>query len=204
MSIQARKEREKLEMRTLILKAAKDLFLVDGFEKTSIRNIAEKIEYSPGTIYQYFDDKDDIFLTIHIQAFDRLMALFNKVSDIANPFERLREIGKIYVEFALGNPEMYDLMFSMRAPMASLQAKKEEWGCGFEAFDFLKQTLQECIEQGLIRFQNTELATISIWAHVHGLVSLYIHERFQMLPPEQVSTIIHTCMDNMMELIKKE
>lgn len=202
MSIQARKEREKLEMRSLILHAAKELFLADGYDKTSIRNIAEKIEYSPGTIYQYFDDKDDIFLTIHIQAFDYLMSLFAEVSVITNPFERLREIGRIYVEFALQNPELYDLMFSMRAPMASLQAKKEKWGSGFEAFDFLKHTLQECINQGLLRYKDVELATISTWAHVHGLVSLFIHERYQMLPPEQVGGIIHTCMDNMMELMK--
>ena len=44
-------------MKTKILEAAKKLFLDHGFEKTSIRNIAEEIEYSPGTIYLYFKDK---------------------------------------------------------------------------------------------------------------------------------------------------
>ena len=54
MGVADRKEREKEEMKTKILEAAKKLFLDHGFEKTSIRNIAEEIEYSPGTIYLYF------------------------------------------------------------------------------------------------------------------------------------------------------
>ena len=43
-------------MKRKILEAAKALFLDQGFEKTSIRNIADAIEYSPSTIYLYFKD----------------------------------------------------------------------------------------------------------------------------------------------------
>ena len=52
-------------MRSLILDAARSIFLEKGFEQASIRNIAEKIEYSPGTIYLYFRDKDEIFHALH-------------------------------------------------------------------------------------------------------------------------------------------
>ena len=62
MTITTRKERQKEELKGKILQAAKELFMEKGFEDTSIRNIAEKIEYSPTTIYLYFKDKDDIFL----------------------------------------------------------------------------------------------------------------------------------------------
>ncbi|WP_373399972.1 TetR family transcriptional regulator [Algoriphagus halophilus] len=49
MGINDRKEREKEELRALILSSARSLFLEKGVEKTSIRNIADKIEYSPGS-----------------------------------------------------------------------------------------------------------------------------------------------------------
>jgi AcrR family transcriptional regulator len=65
MTIANRKERQKEELRGKILEAAKALFIERGFEETSIRNIAEKIEYSPTTIYLYFKDKDDIFYSLH-------------------------------------------------------------------------------------------------------------------------------------------
>ena len=51
MGITDRKEREKQELKELILKEAKAVFLEEGYEKTSIRKIADRIEYSPTTIY---------------------------------------------------------------------------------------------------------------------------------------------------------
>lgn len=73
MTIAARKQREKEEMRALILDAARKIFLEKGYEHTSIRNIAEKIEYSPGTIYLYFKEKDEIFHALHEEGFRRLL-----------------------------------------------------------------------------------------------------------------------------------
>ena len=69
MAIKERKEREKQDMRNLIIESATQLFLKQGYDKTSIRSIAEDIEYSPATIYLYFKDKDEIFYVIHENAF---------------------------------------------------------------------------------------------------------------------------------------
>jgi AcrR family transcriptional regulator len=62
MGIKERKELEKQKMRKLILDNAMKLFLEKGFENITIRHIAEKIEYSPATIYLYFKDKDEIMV----------------------------------------------------------------------------------------------------------------------------------------------
>ncbi|MBL8015852.1 MAG: helix-turn-helix transcriptional regulator, partial [Ignavibacteria bacterium] len=64
MGTEDRKEREKLEMRQLIVKTAMQLFIEKGMENVSIRAIAEKIEYSPGSIYSYFKDKGEIIHAI--------------------------------------------------------------------------------------------------------------------------------------------
>ena len=61
MGILERKERDREDMRRLILGAARQLFLEQGYEKTSIRNIADVIEYSPATIYLYYKDKNELF-----------------------------------------------------------------------------------------------------------------------------------------------
>ncbi|MCU0448183.1 MAG: TetR/AcrR family transcriptional regulator, partial [Microscillaceae bacterium] len=159
MAIKERKEREKQEMRERILEVAKQMFLKDGYDKTSIRNIADKIEYSPGTIYQYFEDKDEIFFIIHQQGFDQLFAMMAQVNEIPNPLERLKTLGKVYMQFAIENPELYDLMFIMRAPMNNLLEKKKEWERGFASFDFLESIVKECIEQKMIRFTETKIAT---------------------------------------------
>ncbi|MBI5233035.1 MAG: helix-turn-helix transcriptional regulator [Deltaproteobacteria bacterium] len=60
MGISERREKEKKEMRGLILETAMELFLDEGFENVSLRRRADKIEYSPATIYLYYKDKDEI------------------------------------------------------------------------------------------------------------------------------------------------
>jgi len=82
MSIIERKKREKEEMRRTILDAAKEIFLEKGFRSASIRNIAEKIEYSPGTIYLYFDDKDAIFHALHEDGFQRMLAMMQPLQHV--------------------------------------------------------------------------------------------------------------------------
>ena len=77
MGVSERRIRERLDSRQSILAAARELFLLKGFEATTIRNIAEKIEYSPSTIYQHFKDKNEIFYTIHSEAFAELVRYLN-------------------------------------------------------------------------------------------------------------------------------
>ncbi|MEX0893041.1 MAG: helix-turn-helix domain-containing protein, partial [Gemmatimonadota bacterium] len=58
MGIAERREREREQVRTLIVEAARDILSAEGLEALSMRAIAERIEYSPATIYLYFKDKD--------------------------------------------------------------------------------------------------------------------------------------------------
>ncbi len=85
MTIAKRKERQKEELRGKILEAAKALFIERGFEDTSIRNIAEKIEYSPTTIYLYFKDKDDIFYALHQEGFVLLNQYLRALQNVHGP-----------------------------------------------------------------------------------------------------------------------
>ena len=57
MGVKDRQEREKLETRTKIMDAARALFNEKGYEGVSMRQIAQKIEYTPTTIYGHFQDK---------------------------------------------------------------------------------------------------------------------------------------------------
>ncbi|MCU0376473.1 MAG: TetR/AcrR family transcriptional regulator [Chitinophagaceae bacterium] len=69
MGTSERKAKEKEELKTLILRAAKKLFVEKGIEQTTIRNIANAIEYSVGTVYVYYKDKNDILHELHTQGF---------------------------------------------------------------------------------------------------------------------------------------
>ena len=59
MGILERKEKQREEIRKMILEASMQLFVKEGFENVSIRKIADLIEYSPTTLYIYFKDKNE-------------------------------------------------------------------------------------------------------------------------------------------------
>lgn len=171
MGIAERKKREKQEMRERIIEAATEVFAEDGYEKTSIRNIAERIEYSPGTIYLYFKDKNEVLFAVHKVGFDLLRQEMFPLQAIADPLERLRAIGEVYMRFSMEHPQHYNLMFVLMAPMEVLEAHKP-WHSGQEAFAFLENTVQECIDQGLIHATSAKDYAFFSWAFLHGLVML--------------------------------
>jgi AcrR family transcriptional regulator len=76
MSTIDRKAKEKEALKALILKGAKKLFVEKGIEHTTIRNIAEEINYSVGTVYVYFKDKNDILHDLHTIGFQELDSYF--------------------------------------------------------------------------------------------------------------------------------
>ncbi|MEO7176096.1 MAG: TetR/AcrR family transcriptional regulator [Saprospiraceae bacterium] len=178
MGINDRKDRDKEDLKKKILTAARELFLVKGFENTSIRNIAEKIEYSPTSIYLHFKDKDDLFHALHSEGFELLNAQFSTLHAVRDPFERLIAMGRIYMQFAVENPELYELMFIHTAPIDSLDMHKgEEWLEGKTSFEGLTMTIEGCIQAGYFKFPNTEVAAYMIWSFMHGMISLKICHR---------------------------
>ena len=175
MTVASRKQREKEEMRQLILDAARKLFLEKGFEQASIRNIAEQIEYSPGTIYLHFKEKGEIFHALHEEGFGILLNSMAPLQFVADPFERLKAMGRIYMEFAKVNKDYYDLMFIMDAPMN--KEEREKWAMGDSALEHLKNVLRDCQSTG--RFQSMDIEHLSflIWSTMHGMCALYCRDR---------------------------
>jgi len=189
MSAKERKERQKTEMREAILSSALKLFVDEGFESITMRKIADKIEYSVGTIYLYFKDKDDIFFELHNRGFSEFYKRQLSVQDIKDPAERLTAHGLAYIQFAIDNPEYYDLMFISRAP-ARIIKKNKDWECGIKTYDLLKQNILQVKEAGKFKDVDLEVAAFSLWSFVHGIASLYIRERIMLFPAESLKQII--------------
>ncbi|MEM6344245.1 MAG: TetR/AcrR family transcriptional regulator [Bacteroidota bacterium] len=181
--IQERREREKQEMHNKIVLAAREMFLQEGYEKVSIRKIAERIAYSPGTIYNYFDNKDELLDAVHEQGFEELYALLKATLSIKDPLERLQTMGQIYWKFAMENPDDYDLMFLVRSPMHA-EKNLDSWDCGYMTFGVLHQTVLDIQASGRMKDHDAHALTFLIWSSVHGMVSLVIRERLKMYPEE--------------------
>lgn len=204
MGINDRKEREKEELRTRILTAALEIYQEHGYEKTSIRAIADRIEYSPTTIYLYFKDKNDLLHAVHTEGFRLMADHFAPIANIQDPFERLLEMGKYYLQFAFGNPTLYDLMFVQTAPFEHLDQEDADWVQGQNSFKFLVDNVQACIDQGIMRKDNNaEVIAFTIWAAVHGIATLMmVRDCKKILSPELQPVIDVLAYEQLSALLK--
>lgn len=175
MGVQERRAREKKELRQEILDAAREMFVRDGFENVSMRKIAEKIEYSPTTIYLYFRDKADLLDCLCEETFTRLVKKQTTLDQtVADPLDRLRKGLRFYVEFGLKHPNDYKVTFMMTRPSMDEISGVRSHELGKRAFAHLRNTLAECAEKGLLEVPDIEAAAQAIWAAFHGLTSLLI------------------------------
>ena len=172
MGVAERKERHREELKKDILIAAKELFLENGFEDVSIRNIAEKIEYSPATIYLYYKDKNEIIHALHQDGFKLLIQHFEPLNTIPKAFERLKAMGHAYIQFALQHPDVYHLIFTMKEPLAHVQECELDWDEGDASFQLLMGTVKACQQEGYFKGLEPVGLSFMIWGTMHGLCTL--------------------------------
>jgi AcrR family transcriptional regulator len=174
MGPKERREREREEVRTRILDAARELFVNEGVESVTMRRIADRIEYSATAIYFHFRDKEALLEQLCECDFREFAHGFSLIAQVPDPVERLRLAGHAYVNFGLTHPSHYRLMFMMpKNTEGNLEAKgnPEE-----DAYAFLQTIVRDLIGQKKLRDDLTDVDLVSqmIWAGIHGVVSLEI------------------------------
>jgi AcrR family transcriptional regulator len=107
----ARQEREREAVSRSILDAARDLFVAEGYHNVSMRKIAERIEYSPASIYSYFPSKDDIFFALAEEGFRILFTPIAQTADDTDLVGAVRAAFWRVYEFSKSHPEHFALMF---------------------------------------------------------------------------------------------
>src|SRR5439155_23788113 len=152
MGIKERQERDREAVRRAILDAARDLFVSEGYNNVSMRKIAERIEYSPASIYSYFPSKDDIFFELAEEGFRLLSDPARAVrADLAAlaPLDRIRAMFWRLYEFSRDHPQYFALMFVDR-DVPRITREYERFAFVREMKARLAEQMQECIDAKVI------------------------------------------------------
>jgi AcrR family transcriptional regulator len=180
MGSEERRQRERDEVREKILDAARDLFLECGYDGVSMRKVAERIEYSPTTIYLHFADKEALFQELCAADFSKLAEEFQEAAQAADPIQRLRKCAQIYIQFAVDHPNHYRLMFMTPKPQhAGEEDLAHKGDPNRDSYALLFSLVTAAIEAGLFRpeYDDPQLIAQTLWAAVHGVASLEITHR---------------------------
>jgi AcrR family transcriptional regulator len=200
MGTSERRERHQASLRREILDAASQLFAEEGYHRVTMRRIAQRIEYSPTTLYLHFKDKNELLAAVCDETFSQLAATFERLGNASRaPLVYLREMLRTYVDFGLAHPAQYTVAFivpgvddgAAQGSSAAVFGVKS----GRRAFEILRRGVRACVESGDIRTANADLTAQALLAAAHGVTSLLI--TMPGVPPVAKSALADHTIDTL-------
>jgi AcrR family transcriptional regulator len=186
MGTKERRDRERQELRQAILIASRDIAAREGWQSVSMRKVAERIEYSPPTIYEHFTSKEALLIELMREGFRLLMERVRAGnSTSASPEVRIMAVALAYWEFAWDYPELYQVMHGLggvpfcfdvvieEAESAPNLPTSEQFPLEAKAvFQFTMDAIKELADGGEQDCDQREASVYILWATLHGLVAL--------------------------------
>jgi AcrR family transcriptional regulator len=173
--------RRHLRTRQAILDAALEIINQDGPEALSMRTLAERIDYSPAGLYEYFGGKEEIISAVCEEGQRALHEAMSQVDPTLPPSAYLYEIGQAYIRFALAHPDYFLMMFTLTppAPTSYMSPESQPEAAQSEptAYDILVQAVQRGLDAGAFHERpgfGLEEITYAAWALVHGMAMLRV------------------------------
>lgn len=166
------------DLRRLILDTTRRLLVKEGYHNLSMRKIAQAIDYSATSIYLHFDSKDALLHALIDEGMQQLYTAFNAIVHRFpdRPVARLRALCKQFITFGLENPEYYEIMFQLR-PEQMERYPAEKYRRARRNLDIIAEALSEGAEAGVFAVADARVSASTIWASLHGTVSLLLAER---------------------------
>jgi AcrR family transcriptional regulator len=175
----SRKERDKIRNKEAIMDAAVHLFARNGFNETKLEEVATLAEFGKGTIYNYFENKNDLLLSTFNYALTKVSNyLEEQLSNVEDPLERLRLIVNSQFEYYRSNEDF------LRVVVANQQLIGEaiHGGSGkdlHQRFMYLKKLMvkeiQAAIDSGQLKSGNATRYASYISGMIHGQVRSLNH-----------------------------
>jgi AcrR family transcriptional regulator len=170
-----RGERGRQELRRRIFDTARDVFVAKGYEAVTMRDIAERIEYSPAALYFRFRDKESLVRELIKNDIATLLEGYRRACGIQDPIELIREHGRIYLGFARSHPSHYRLLFMTDlGPATQVHEPPVEGDLAIDGYAMLRSAVEAAIKSKTMRSDLTDpdLVVQTLWAGWHGVASL--------------------------------
>lgn len=182
------------QLRLLILDAAQAIIEDSGLAGLSAREIARRIGYSPGTIYNMFQNLDDVVLHVEARVLDALDARLQDVLTGADaPEDKVRRLAQTYLSFTHEKPRLWNLLFEHYMPGG---ADTPIW------YQDRLEGLMRRVEESLAplfgpddAFAHKRTARV-LWAGVHGITSLSTANKLTNVTTEAAALLVADLVNN--------
>lgn len=180
MGLEERRKRERENRKNAILKAARKLFFEKGFRQVTVENIARKAEFSKGSIYLYFNSKEEIYSQILLNDIDKF---HDRVADIlqgpSSASEALIRVAEIYVDFFLNDRELFRILMNFMLHNKDMNLPEDInhhiIKTTNRTINIIEQVFKYGIEKGEFPPDiNLRMNRNAIWGLLNGIISLHL------------------------------
>jgi AcrR family transcriptional regulator len=157
-------------IRTSLLDAASGLLAAEGPGALALRRIAAEVGCSTTVLYRMFGGKAGLIEALYVEAFERFRRRLAAVPERSDPLEHLADLGRAYRDNALADRNYYRLMFG--EPIPGFRPSDEALVKAAATFTILQDAVAACAAAGLLAGGDPRHVAASLWAAIHGVVSL--------------------------------
>ncbi|MHB8769838.1 MAG: TetR/AcrR family transcriptional regulator [Syntrophales bacterium] len=180
MGLEERRKRERDNRRNAILKAARKLFFERGFKPVTVDSIARKAELSKGSIYLYFNSKEEIYTQILLSDIDKFHEHFTDLLESsASAADALLRFAGIYVDLFLSDRELFRILMTFMLHTSDMNLPEELNNHIIKATNRNISIIEEIFRYGIERGEfppatNLRLNRNAIWGLLNGIISLHL------------------------------
>lgn len=154
--------------------AARELVADDGIRALSLRPLGARLGVTAPALYAHFESKEALVLAVAEEEFARLIAHIEASTEgLVAPVARIKAQCHAYVEYAVENPALFEILFVFR-PAWSPQPAATELPMASKAFEISAVAVEDAIATGALRATDPLKASLTIWAAVHGVATVLL------------------------------
>ncbi len=160
-----RKDHTREELTQLAIQCGRDIVVAEGPSALSARNVTKLMGYTPGTLYNLFENIDGLTAAINTTSLINFAETLRCIlRDHAKPKKRLSKIAQAYLEFQLREPHLWTLLFA-----TPIQHDSEDYRTAIHlVFDQVTEVLLPISKNNKVARQNAKI----LWSTLHGICLL--------------------------------
>jgi AcrR family transcriptional regulator len=165
------------DLKNALIEAGADILSNEGVSALSLRKVAQKAGVSHAAPYAHFADKQALIAAISTEGYKKLYAQIAQVAERyrSDPLRRFVEASWAYVQFALDEPDQF------KVTLSGMIEKEQDYPAFVETakqtFNLVVDIVTQCQQAGFLRKGAADLTAVSVWALIHGFVSLLLENQ---------------------------
>jgi AcrR family transcriptional regulator len=164
-----RKEREKLARREVILEEARKIFAQKGLHETTLDEIAERCELAKGTLYGYFESKEDLFFSVLEEAIRNVERVITQAAGSGQPPpEKISDMVKTMMVLFDENVDLMQLMTRNQPGVIMSKMRGRMMSHFRNLLGLVSGVIRDGVEQGFFRPTDTDRAAAAFFNLIHG------------------------------------